>query len=93
MIALLSTLALSLTASLAPAVQDNEDEGLPPIQDLGDTYLLSFSENTDGLTLERWVKLCQQTTGINFTYSNDTMGNLSSKLELQSFRLKFEISS
>jgi len=52
---------------------------VPPIQDLGDTYLLSFSENNDGLTLERWVKLCQQTTGINFTYSNDTMGNLSSK--------------
>jgi general secretion pathway protein D len=78
MIALISTLALSLTATLAPAAQDDAVE-VPPIQDLGDTYLLSFSENNDGLTLERWVKLCQQTTGINFTYSNDTMGNLSSK--------------
>ena len=55
MIAILTSLALSLTATLAPAVQDPGADEVPPIQDLGDTYLLSFSENNDGLTLERWV--------------------------------------
>jgi general secretion pathway protein D len=76
MIALLSALALTLTP--APVLQPQEPaaEEVPPIQDLGDTYLLTFSETEEGLTLERFVKLCQQTTGINFTYDNDTATRL-----------------
>ena len=76
MIALLSALTLTLTPALAPAPQDPRTPEVPPIQDLGDSYLLTFSEVEKGLTLEQFVKLCQQTTGINFTYDTDTAGRL-----------------
>ena len=72
MIALLSALALTLTPATALQPQDPGANEVPPIQDLGDTYLLTFSETEEGLSLERFVKLCQQSTGINFTYNNDT---------------------
>ena len=76
MIALLSALALTLTPAPALTTQDPSADEVPPIQDLGDTYLLTFSESQEGLSLERFVKLCQQTTGINFTYDNDTAARL-----------------
>ncbi len=76
MIALLSALALTLTPATALQPQDPGANEVPPIQDLGDTYLLTFSETEEGLSLERFVKLCQQSTGINFTYNNDTASSL-----------------
>jgi hypothetical protein len=43
---------------------------IPPIQDVGNEYILTFDETggEDALTLEAFVKICQQTTGLNFTY-------------------------
>ncbi len=44
------------------------------IQDAGDFYVLNFDESTgeNQLTLEAFVKICQEVTNINFTYSRDT---------------------
>jgi general secretion pathway protein D len=50
----------------------------PPIQQEGDYYLLNFSEDpAERLTLEEFVKLCQEATGLNFTYNEQTQTNLS----------------
>jgi general secretion pathway protein D len=47
---------------------------IPPIQDVGNEYILTFDETggEDALTLEAFVKICQQTTGLNFTYGKET---------------------
>ncbi len=42
------------------------------IQDLGNSWKLTFDETQDGMTLEQFVKICQQRTDINFTYTKDT---------------------
>ena len=39
---------------------------------MGDYWQLTFDESADPMTLEAFVKICQQNTGINFTYSEDT---------------------
>jgi len=55
---------------------------IPPIQENGAFYELFFEESSDGdkgLTLEQFVKLCQEATGINFTYTPDTQGILAGK--------------
>lgn len=77
MIALLA--ALPLFSFLTPAPLQNEDEGaVPQIQDTGSSYILTFSETEEGMTLERFVAACQESTGRNFTYSDDTAGLLKS---------------
>jgi len=47
---------------------------IPPIQDVGNEYVLTFDEtgDTDSVNLEQFVKICQETTGLNFTYSEET---------------------
>ena len=51
-----------------------QSSGVPPIQDVGEFYILNFDETggPDSLNLESFVKNCQDATGINFTYSSDT---------------------
>jgi len=52
---------------------------VPPIQENGAFYELYFEESTEGdagLNLEQFVKLCQEATGINFTYTETTAGAL-----------------
>lgn len=51
--------------------------GPPPIQDTGDFYILNFDETNEGLTLEKFVKICQVATGTNFTYVQETAAALS----------------
>jgi general secretion pathway protein D len=58
---------------------------IPPIQDVGNEYVLTFDEtgDTDALNLEQFVKICQETTGLNFTYSEETKKSLiSAKLRM-----------
>ena len=73
MIALLSALPLLSAALLPPQNQEGE---VPPIQDTGDSYILNFSESEEGMTLERFVAACQESTGKNFTYTEDTSATL-----------------
>jgi len=76
MIIFLAALPLLAPAASLPApAQDGGD--VPLIQDIGnDNYLLTFDETTEGMTLEQFVKTCQQITNINFTYSTDTASML-----------------
>ncbi len=65
-----------------PAAPAKPQGKIPPIQEHGDYYELYFEESTDGdsgLTLEAFVKLCQEATGINFTYTPDTQQILAQK--------------
>jgi general secretion pathway protein D len=48
---------------------------LPQIVDAGDTWLVNFDE-TEGCDLESLTKVCQQATGINFTYDEATATKL-----------------
>ena len=71
-------------AGQAPGAQGQSNAAntpgkVPPIQDNGAFYELYFEETTEGdagLTLEQFVKLCQEATGINFTYTDATAGQL-----------------
>lgn len=60
-----------------------------PIQDTGNEYILTFDESgeAESLNLEQFVKICQQTTGMNFTYSADT-GKLLKQTTLRMFGQK-----
>ena len=52
-------------------------EEVIPIQKDGDFYVLNFSEDLeDRLNLEEFVKICQEVTGRNFTYSDQTGAKL-----------------
>ncbi len=69
-------------AAAGQAPGTNAPGKIPPIQANGNFYELYFEETTEsdaGLTLEQFVKLCQQATGINFTYTQDTQGILAQK--------------
>ena len=90
MIALLA--ALPLLASSVPLTQNppagqgtsaqgtagTQGGKVPPIQEVGDFYVLTFDETDDqeGMKLDQFVKICQEVTGINFTYTKDTAGVL-----------------
>ncbi len=93
MISLLLALPLlAPTAPQAPTPKPGATQGqrIPPIQDIGDFYELYFeegTENDEGLKLEAFVKLCQEATGINFTY-NDTTRGLLRNAKLQMFGRK-----
>ncbi len=80
-LALLATPALAIqdrASPPAPAAQAPAQQGgrVPPIQDVGEYYIVNFDESTggtgeEGLKLEAFVKICQDATGINFTYGKD----------------------
>jgi general secretion pathway protein D len=74
MISFLAALPL-LLAPVAP-LQNQSGGGVPPIQDMGDAWQISFDESEDAMTLEQFVKICQENTGINFMFSKDTMQSL-----------------
>ncbi len=72
----------------APAASQGGQSGqkVPPIQISGDDYILTFDETggESALSLEYFVKLCQEFTGRNFTYSRDT-GQALSQLKLKMY--------
>lgn len=74
MIAFLCALPLITASALSPTIQDGE--AVPPIQDTGDSYILNFSAAEEAMTLERFVAACQESTGRNFTYKEDTAAQL-----------------
>jgi hypothetical protein len=82
-------------ASPPPAGQNVAQPGttsrskIPPIQDVGNEYVLTFDETgaEDALTLEAFVKICQETTGLNFTYTDETRSDLNKK-KLRTFGQK-----
>lgn len=56
-----------------PAAVGVSGDGVPAIQEEGDAYVLNFAEaGEEGMTLEDFVKVCQDATGRNFTYSKET---------------------
>ncbi len=68
-IALLGALLGTCLASRSLA----QDQAIPPIQEEGEFYILNFSEDpNEQLTLQDFVKLCQEATGRNFTYDPQT---------------------
>ncbi|MCI0409785.1 MAG: hypothetical protein L0191_14685, partial [Acidobacteria bacterium] len=70
--ALLGTSLLSPAFAQDPAVIPAQ-QTVPPIQEEGDFYILNFSEDpAQQLTLQDFVKLCQEATGVNFTYDQQT---------------------
>ena len=77
-------LALHPAASAAPAapaapraVLQGQDEPVPPIQSQGDDYILTFSEDpNDSMSLEEFVKACQEATGLNFVVPPDSESQL-----------------
>jgi general secretion pathway protein D len=72
-------------AGPAPGQSGQGKPKIPPIQVVGNEYILTFDETgkgEDALTLEAFVKICQETTGLNFTYSKDTEGPLQTKLRM-----------
>ncbi|TAJ24928.1 MAG: hypothetical protein EPO68_00685 [Planctomycetota bacterium] len=62
------------TAPVNPAAgNQGGGDGVPAIQEEGDAYVLNFAEaGEEGMTLEDFVKVCQDATGRNFTYSKET---------------------
>lgn len=77
--------ALALLASPALPIQERAStpataqSRVPPIQDVGEYYIVNFDESSvdEGLTLEAFVKICQDATGINFTYGKEAQQALS----------------
>jgi len=55
-------------------VQASGGQKVPNIQQKGDFYVLNFDETggADALTLEQFVKHCQEVTQFNFTYTQET---------------------
>lgn len=96
---MLSTLAALTLVATSPtlAQQPGNPPGatapaqgkVPPIQDDGDFYVLTFDENatSEALNLAHFVKLCETATNLNFTYGPDTAGNLE-KAPLRMFGTK-----
>jgi general secretion pathway protein D len=66
--------ALCAAWPVPPSAPANRQEvAVPPIQDVGDAYILNFSEDpAELLGLLDFVKLCQEATGVNFTYDQQT---------------------
>ncbi len=87
--ALLLGLALTTLPVFAePAPQGPGQGTVPIIQRQGDYFILNFSEDKDDAPdLEYFVKLCQEATGRNFTYMNDT-GGLLKKEKIRMFGTK-----
>lgn len=72
----------------APAQGAADPNAIPPIQDDGEFYVLSFSEDpSEAVTLAEFVKVCQEATGRNFTYDQQTDGLLQAQ-QLRMFGTK-----
>lgn len=71
----LATLAAATTANAAPL---QGDDPLPPIQEVGSTYVLNFAqgEEEESMSLFQFTQACQQVTGRQFTWNEDTEGLL-----------------
>ena len=78
---LATLLALPL---LQPLALPQGGAPVPPIQDVGEAYVLNFAEDPESsMTLERFVLACEEVTRINFTYSDETSSLLkTSKVRL-----------
>jgi general secretion pathway protein D len=66
-------------ANAAPGATRADQEGgkVPPIQAQGDFFIINFSEDQNEATsLEQFVKVCQQATGLNFMISPDSDAQL-----------------
>ena len=74
-----------LFACLAPAaLAAQETPRVVPIQEEGDFYVLNFSEDpNEVVNLEQFVNICQEATGLTFTYNDPT------RTQLQSSRVFF----
>lgn len=62
----------------APLVQGEEGESPPPIQAVGNTFVLNFAQgpDEDSMSLYKFAQACQQVTGLKFTWGEDTEGLL-----------------
>lgn len=75
---LLTCTLAALAAPLAPA-QDRGGAGqdVPPIQLDGEYFVINIANTKDDqLTLEQFIGLCQEATGLKFTYSDETKRQL-----------------
>ena len=75
---LLTCTLAALAAPLAPA-QDRGGSGqeVPPIQLDGEYFVINIANTKDDqLTLEQFIGLCQEATGLKFTYSDETKRQL-----------------
>lgn len=61
----------------APLTQE-EGETPPPIQAVGNTFVLNFAQgpDEDSMSLYKFAQACQQVTGLKFTWGEDTEGLL-----------------
>ena len=77
---LLPLLAMLALPSAAFQNGDAADGEVPPIQIEGEFYVINISEAPESaLKLDQFVKLCQEATGLNFTYAQDTESALQGK--------------
>ena len=75
--ATIRALSAVLLCATVQAQNPDQQDPVPTIQDEGDFYVLNFSEAPDErLTLAQFAKLCQEATGLNFTYNPDTQTRL-----------------
>jgi len=73
---LLGALSFPVSATTS-APQSAQDTRVPPIQEQGDYYILTFSENPqDQLSLLDFVNVAQEATDYNFTYDQQTAQKL-----------------
>lgn len=75
---------LGAQPAAAQDVPPPEEPPIPPIQEEGDFYILNFSEDPEELiNLEQFVNICQEATGLTFTYNDQT------RTQLQSLKVFF----
>ncbi|MSR64021.1 MAG: hypothetical protein EXS08_16480, partial [Planctomycetes bacterium] len=68
---------LGALLALTPLASAQATQRVPVIQAQDDSYILNFSEAVgEQLPLLDFVKLCQESTGFNFTYDSTTEGAL-----------------
>ncbi|MEZ6013619.1 MAG: secretin N-terminal domain-containing protein [Planctomycetota bacterium] len=69
----------------APSGANQDEDTPPPIQVVGETYVLNFAQGnaSDSMTLLQFVDACEQVTQLNFTWNTETEQFLSNaKLRL-----------
>jgi len=73
---LATALALPLLSPASALVQEGQGQGpIEPIQVQGDHYIITFSEGAspdDTMNLADFISACEQATGRNFTYIDET---------------------
>ena len=80
MIAATALLLPLFLAQPAPGPQNaNQDQPVPAIQDVGDSYILNFPQSQDGqggMSLGQFVQACQQVTKLTFHVKEDAATRL-----------------